>query len=441
MKTRTPLVAWYALLALSLTTLYALVDRHVLILLAQPLKANLYLSDTQIGSLQGLGAALFSAIAVIPLGWLADRIDRRLLLALCILVWSAAVATCGLATGYWSLLFSVAFLAAGEAGLSPIVYAMIPDLFPERRRMTANFIYYSALILGGGAAIAIAGTVIDHIGMVARWLPNGTFTRETWRLVFFVVAIPGPIFAIAIGLIRLRRKVPQARAEAAALTPQAGPDIQSYLASHGTTIFRTFAGFGLALLGQIAILTWLPVILMREFALSAGAVGAALGGTIIGGSITGLVIVAVCTNYLKARLGALTPVRLPQLGYLIIALLTPLYLLARSATEILVIAGIQIATFTGCNSLTPTVIQDLAPPNLRGRVFAISTVIITLFQVISPITVGLLSDRIFTWPGGLLLSSVTVCAPALLLAALSLRFAETAITRTTGQVRTLVEAP
>src|SRR3569833_232441 len=132
-KTHTPPGAWYALVALSVVTLYALIDGQVLALLAQSVKTDLDLSDTQLGSLRGLGSVLFSAIAVVPLGWLADRVDRRLVLAACILVWSIAVACCGLATGYWSLLLCMAFLAAGEAGLSPIVYALLPELFPERQ--------------------------------------------------------------------------------------------------------------------------------------------------------------------------------------------------------------------------------------------------------------------------------------------------------------------
>src|SRR5262249_49813605 len=153
----------YAIAILSAAVLYAVIDRQVLMLLAQPLKAELLLSDTQIGSLQGLGAALFAAVATIPLGWLADRIDRRLLLVVCVLIWSAAIASCGLATGYWSLLVCMAFLAAGEASLSPVVFALIPDLFPQGQRMTANFIYYAATILGSGAGIALAGTVVEHI--------------------------------------------------------------------------------------------------------------------------------------------------------------------------------------------------------------------------------------------------------------------------------------
>src|SRR3546814_19889762 len=98
MQSRASLASWYALLVLSVATLYAVIDRQVIILLSQQLKADLHLSDTQIGSLQGFGAVLFASIAAFPLGWLADRMDRRVLLSLCVIVWSIGIATCGLAT-------------------------------------------------------------------------------------------------------------------------------------------------------------------------------------------------------------------------------------------------------------------------------------------------------------------------------------------------------
>lgn len=438
---RAPLAAWYAIGILSLAVLYSIVDRQTLILLAPPLKSDLGLSDTQIGSLHGLGTALFATIAVIPLGWLADRMDRRLLLAACILVWSAAVAACGLATGYWSLLLFVAFLAAGEAGLSPIVYALIPDLFPERQRMTANFIYYTATILGGGVALAISGAVIDHIDLVSHWFPAEPFARETWRLAFFIVAVPGPLLAFAIGMIRLKPRAPRTSASSAAPLAKGEPGIGAYMASNWKAIAGLFVAFGLALLSQGTLFIWLPVVLMRQFALSQGAVGAGMGSAITIGSILGIASVAICTRFLQSRLGAVMPVRLPQYGYLILALLTPLYLIVESPTGILLIAGTQMAVFNGSNSLLPAVIQGLAPPHLRGRVFAISSAAITPFQMISPILVGLLSDRVFTQPGGLLLSLTMIGGPALVMAAATLRLAERHIMGTSEAVRALADQP
>lgn len=440
MQSRAPLAAWYALTILSVAVLYAVIDRQVLMLLAQPLKTDLHLSDTQIGSLQGLGAALFSAVALVPLGWLADRIDRRLLLVFCILIWSVAIASCGLATSYWSLLFCVAFLAAGEASLSPVVFALIPELFPERQRLTANFIFYAATILGSGVGIAIAGAVVGRIDWVASFVPNGFFAHETWRLVFFVVAIPGPFLALGIGLIRRGRHVPHVRSGAAALPSLKQPKLLGHLSSNWKGIVSVFVPYGLALLGATAVTIWLPVILMREFALSAGAVGAGLGAAFIIGSVTGLVVVAVIAKYLKSKWGDVTPLRLSHLGYLIYALLSPLYLFAQSPKEILLIATILMGVGVGGNSLMPTLLQDLAPGFLRGRVFAIATVIATLFQVISPIAVGLLSDHLFTQVTGLLKASVTVCAPSFLVASVTLRLAEKQVMTTVERVRAIPEA-
>jgi len=91
----------------------------------------------------------------------------------------------------------------------------------------------------------------------------------------------------------------------------------------------------------------------------------------------------------------------------------------------------------GGNSLTPTLVQDLAPSDLRGRVFAISAVVVTLFQVISPIAVGLLSDHVFTQSGGLLKASIAVAFPVTLVAALILRLAEKHVMSTVEKVRAL----
>jgi len=440
MQTRAPLSAWYALAILSVTVLYAVMDRQVLILLAQPLKIALDLSDTQIGSLQGVGAALFGAIAVAPLGWLADRMDRRILLASCILVWTVAIASCGLADSYWTLLFFVALLAAGEAGLSPIVFSLIPDLFPERQRMTANFVYYAATILGSGVGIALAGAVVANIGAIAPLFPEGLFAGETWRLVFFVVAIPGPVFALGITLIRLKKRAPLVQPGNAAIEPSDGPELVPHLRANWKAIVGVFGPYGLALLGAYAVLTWLPVILMRDFALTAGAVGAGIGSAYIVGSIAGLATVAVIANYLRSKWGDATPVRLSYIGYLIYALLAPLYLFARSPHEVFLIATILMAVGVGGNSLMPTLLQNLAPGPLRGRVFAVSMMVATLFQVLSPIAVGLLSDHVFVGSGGLVKAAVLVCAPAFLVASITLRSAERQIVATVERVRAASEA-
>jgi hypothetical protein len=144
---------------------------------------------------------------------------------------------------------------------------------------------------------------------------------------------------------------------------------------------------------------------------------ARLGTAIAVGAASGLTVTATSAKFLLSKWGPVTPIRLSQPGYLGLGLLTPLYFLARSPTEVYLIAGMQMAAVNCGNSLLPTVVQSLAPAQLRGRVFAISTVIFTLFQVVSPIAAGAMSDHVFTQPGGLLMSSIVIGTPSCLLAA------------------------
>lgn len=431
---RTPASSWVALVILSMAAWYAVIDKQVLILLAQPLRTDLGLSDTQIGGLQGAGAALFTAIAVVPLGWVSDRIDRRIVLAACVLVWSVAAAACAWATGYWSLLACVAFLAAGEAGLTPTVSAIVPDLVPERQRMTANFVLFGTVLVGAGAGFALAGVVVDHVQWFAQWAPEGLFGRETWRLAFLVVAIPGPLIALAIVSIRMKAPA-RTRVQTEATSAPNRRELLDYLASHWKAVAGVFVPSGLVTLGTSAIFTWLPVILARQFALSPGAVGGGFGAAVAAGTIVGLAGAAASASFLKSKWGDATPVRLCLMGYCVLAAMAPFYLFASSPTAIFVIAGIQTGAMIGGNSLMPTLLQDLAPARMRGRVFSLSTVIITVFQVISPIGVGLLSDHVFAQPDGLLLSSVALSATGFLIAAVLLAFAGKHVVRTATEVR------
>lgn len=141
--------AWFALWVLVAATLFGFVDRQVLALVAEPMAKDLKLQDSHLGVIQGLGFAIFGLIATYPLGCLADRFDRRMVLGGCVVVWAVDTAACGLVDSCVPLLIATLALAAGEAGLVPIVYAAIPDLFQGRQRISANQIFYVASILGG----------------------------------------------------------------------------------------------------------------------------------------------------------------------------------------------------------------------------------------------------------------------------------------------------
>src|SRR3954467_9092424 len=139
--------AWLALGVMVAVMLYATIDRQVFGLVAAEMSRTLQLSNTQLGLIQGLGFAAFTFIAAYPIAWLADRFDRRLVLAACILSWALGTAACGLVSGFSTLFVASAAVAAAEAGLAPIFMSMLPELFHGQARITATMVYYIAVSL------------------------------------------------------------------------------------------------------------------------------------------------------------------------------------------------------------------------------------------------------------------------------------------------------
>ena len=159
------------------------IDRSILNILAQPIKDDLGLHDWQIGLLGGIAFALFYTTFGIPIARLADTHNRRNIIAVCLAVWSAMTAVCGLAQNFWQLLLARVGVAVGEAGGSPPAHSMISDLFASDRRATALAIY----------ALGIpVGTMIGNLA--GGWINEAL----DWRTAFIIVGLPGVAMALVL---------------------------------------------------------------------------------------------------------------------------------------------------------------------------------------------------------------------------------------------------
>ena len=181
---------WYALGVLFVVYVFNFIDRSVLALLAQSIKDDLQISDTAIGLLGGLAFAVFYTAFGIPIARLADKGNRRNILVVCLSIWSAMTALCGLAQSFTYLLLARIGVAIGEAGGSPPSHSMISDMFPQHRRATALGIYALGIPVG------------SMIGALAGGWINDAFD---WRTAFVVVGLPGLLIAV---LVRLTLKEP-----------------------------------------------------------------------------------------------------------------------------------------------------------------------------------------------------------------------------------------
>lgn len=173
----------YALGILLIGYIINFVDRSILSLLLEPIKLELALTDSQLGFLGGLAFAVFYTFMGIPIAALADRRSRVKILAVSMVIWSAMTAICGLANNFLTLLLARIGVGVGEAGASPPSHSLISDYFPIETRATALSIYALGIPLGTMIGSFVGGWGADTVG---------------WRYTFFLVGIPGIIFAFIV---------------------------------------------------------------------------------------------------------------------------------------------------------------------------------------------------------------------------------------------------
>ena len=166
------------------------VDRQILSILAGKIKADLLISDAQLGFLYGTVFGIFYAVFGVPLGVYADLGSRRKLIAGGLALWSLMTAASGLSAGFASLAFARMGVGVGEASASPAAYSLIADLFPKARRATALAIYSLGIYVGIGLSSYFGGAVVD--GWSAAF-PSGQepFGLRGWQVAFLVAGLPG----------------------------------------------------------------------------------------------------------------------------------------------------------------------------------------------------------------------------------------------------------
>lgn len=437
---KAPSSAWYALAVLVIATVLGSIDKVILTLLTEPMRITLSLSDTQLGLLQGAGIVLFTGIATLPLGWLSDRYDRRVVLAACVLLWSAATAMRGTAMDYGVLFIASIGLGVGEAGLTPITNSMIPDLFPRAQRVLANAVFALSAIFGSALGALLGGTVVHLTDGLRHWLPASMQHLEAWRLTFFVMASAGiPVALLVLSIRKTRRGGAQPVSPAAGTTPDAAPPAPLQADAddaHSTVSFRehlrmhwrTFAGLvigaGLASIGMSSIGTWLPIMAARQYGITPAQMGQGMGIAFLCGTVIGGLLGVAAMRYVQPRMGPAAALRIIMLGNLTAALLSSLLLFTRSATDAFTLLALLVVPLISGAVLLPNVLQDAAPPHLRARTIALLSVAGLPFGVLGPLVVGMLSDALKSVPNGLAVSIVATTLIGGVMGAIVLRATE-----------------
>jgi predicted MFS family arabinose efflux permease len=368
----------YALGVLVVVYTFNFVDRQILSILIEPIKADLGLSDTQLGFISGFGFAFIYATLGIPIARYADRGNRRNLIAVALAIWSAFTAFSGLAMNFWQMLAARVGVAVGEAGCSPPAHSMIADYFPANRRATALGIYSLGIPFGILFGFVAGGWMNDVVG---------------WRYAFFLVGIPGLVLAV---LVRLSlREPPRGMAEGKVLEGDQPSIKETFRALWAKRAFRHLSvGGGLTAFVGYGVTTFFPSYLIRSFEMTTTEVGTYLG-LILG--IPGGIGIAL-GGYLADRFGArdtrwylwiVTVALLLSLPFAVYAYLADSAYVALSALVIPVMLGnfYQATTFSQ--------VQGLVGLRMRAVSAAVLLFILNIIGLgLGPQFVGWLSDQL-----------------------------------------------
>jgi MFS family permease len=441
---RVPLSSWLALATLVALELALLVDRELLVLLTDPIKQSLSASDLQVGLLQGVGVGVVGAAVGYPLGWLADRHDRRVVLAGCVSVWALA-----LLASAWAPTFAVLFIAGslstvGFAGLMPVSFSIIPTLFTGAYRQLANSVVSIAGNMGRGIVVLACGLVIQSVDPWRVHLPAALQHLDTWRLALLTAALPAPLMLWLVS--RLPRAAGRAdvlaesgsaggRADAGKTASPPPVGMIAFIGQHRRAFAGLFGGMTLAVLSFSPVFVWMPVSVMRQFGDTPAQTAAALGTASILAALAGVLVATLVLPRLQRLLGDAMPITV-VLASCGVAVFTTLALLAAgNALQTYVAMGLQMAFMMAAIMVFPTLLQDIAPAALRGRMASLLGVVTTVGSAGGPPLVGALSDHLAHRTDGLLLSVVGLGTVGFALAGLLLAWARGAIAQAVAAAR------
>jgi MFS family permease len=196
-----PAYARYVLIVLVLVYVLNFIDRQILSILAEDIKADLGLSDSDLGFLYGTVFAVFYAVFGIPLGRVSDIWVRKNMISIGLFVWSAMTALSGTAKGFASLAGYRIGVGVGESSASPAAFSLLADYFPPSSRATVLAIYSSGVYIGVGLGMVLGGVIVD--GWNAAF-PAGTapFDLAGWQAAYLSVGLPGILLAVLVWTLR-----------------------------------------------------------------------------------------------------------------------------------------------------------------------------------------------------------------------------------------------
>ena len=353
-----------------------IIDRQIIAILAEPIKRDLALSDTQLGLLTGLAFSLFYSMVGLPIARFADRGDRVRLLAAATFAWSLMTALGAAAVGYVTLLLARAGVAMGEAGCNPTTQSLLADYFPPEQRGLAQGILVTSIPISSLLALAIGGLVAEQLG---------------WRWTLVAVAVPGLLLA---PLILKLLPEPRRTADQVGAAARAGmwQDLAGLLGQRELVLLIAAATF--ASIQSYAMLLWAPSFFIRSFGWSLAAAGVWLGLAVGVGGVIGSLVAGRLADRLRSR-GAGAQI---LISAVVASATVPILLVMLGGTRAEIAIGaffVLQAVSVASSPALYAALQDFAPAGNRALAFALLSLCANLVGMgLGPVLLGAVSDAL-----------------------------------------------
>jgi len=388
-----------------LVYLLGFLDRIIISLLVEDIKADLGIGDTEIGLIQGLSFGLVFVAAAIPFGWLADRRARRKIIGWAVLGWSLLTAACGLVTTGGGLLVARTGVAVGEAALGPSAAPLIRELFPPHRAVRALAVYMLGIPLGSGVALLV-GSMLLPLVRAHGVVELGGLAFQPWQTMLLVVAAPGFVLGALVFLIPEPPRPFAPTHDRAALTAPL-----KWLRAHALT----FVAFGLPGIAAMVVTFgggfWLPVALARTYGLDEaaaapylqmwGVISIVLGllGTLGGGFVIDRLRARRADGYVLAAMATV----------LLLCACYGLFLFAPTPTLALLVLAPSALGLALPPLIATAASLELIPRAMRSAVLGLWMTSVSLIGMSSgPPLLGFLADRLGDSPNGMAISFAAV---------------------------------
>lgn len=408
-------VAWYVIGVLFAVTLLSQLDRQLPALVVRPLRKEFGISDTAFSLLQGYAFAVFYTLAGLPLGRWVDRGNRRNLIFVGLLFWSAATALFALAQTYEQLLLARIGVGIGEAVLAPAAYSMIADYVAPERRGRALAVYYVSIAIGSGASLLLGGWLLALIP--PEGLALGTLgTFAAWRVAFFAAAMPAlPLAVILLLTVREPARMETGAAQGSADTPSVAEFVR-HLRTHAATFARVLTYPTLLSIIGYGALAWAPALFDRVHGIPPARAGIVLGIIIAAAGASGTLLSGYLSDRWTARGDPASRFRVALVGVAIFIVPATAWPLVASPVLAFGLLFLTVFGLGLAQSAAPASIQAVVPNRMRGQAIALYLLLAGLLGIgLGPTSVALVTDYVFHDDKALPYSMALMAGPSALI--------------------------